>query len=374
MLADTQIKSEVASRLQRLTIDGVRNLSGIEFKDLGRVNLICGPNGSGKTSILEAIHILGTGRSFRSIQMKSVIQYEELACTVFGLMNLGESGQLPIGVTRKKNGEYEIRISGDTVNTVSELAETMPVQIINSETFKLLEGGPKVRRQFLDWGVFHVEHSFQGLWKRLQRCLKQRNSSLRHAKISAAEIQIWDRELVQLAEAISPVRKSYFSAFEKAFDIMSGRLFPELKDLDISYFEGWDTARSLEECLFQNRHKDFQYGYTSVGPQKATLNVKLGTIPAEQVLSRGQQKLVVCALKLAQGMLLNELTDKYCIYLVDDLPAELDAKNLERMCQELAKVRGQLFFTSIESTSLASYWSEEENLKLFHVEHGVVSA
>ena len=156
-----------------------------------RINILHGDNGSGKTSLLEAIHLLGMARSFRSTRLNPVISHEQGSCTVFGQVELGEEQSSALGISRDRSGEIRIRINGQSVRSAAELAETLPLQLINPDSFRLLEGAPKLRRQFLDWGVFHVEPRFLQAWQRLQQALRQRNSWLRHGTLDAASQAAW---------------------------------------------------------------------------------------------------------------------------------------------------------------------------------------
>lgn len=102
--------------------------------------------------MLEAVHLLGLARSFRSTRLNPVIQYEQAACTVFGEVQLTEGGTSNLGVSRERQGEFTIRIDGQNARSAAQLAELLPLQLINPDSFRLLEGAPKIRRQFLDWG------------------------------------------------------------------------------------------------------------------------------------------------------------------------------------------------------------------------------
>lgn len=138
--------------LSRLSVTGVRNLHPVTLTPSPRINILFGDNGSGKTSLLEAIHLLGLARSFRSIRLNPVITYEQPACTVFGQVELPDQHSRALGVSRDRSGEVRIRIDGQSVRSAAELADTLPLQLINPDSFRLLEGAPKLRRQFLDWG------------------------------------------------------------------------------------------------------------------------------------------------------------------------------------------------------------------------------
>ncbi|WP_062260711.1 DNA replication/repair protein RecF [Endozoicomonas arenosclerae] len=364
--------------IHKLMIKDVRNLASATFSPSPDINILYGLNGSGKTSILESIHLLGLARSFRSARLKPVIRHKHRKCTVFAQVQTSNDRLIPVGVSRDIEDEYfQIRVAGETLKSTSELAKLLPLQIINPDTFKLLEGSPKQRRQFLDWGVFHVKHSeFLPLWKRAQKALKQRNSLLRHGKITgsslSSQLSVWDAELVRASEAVDQLRQQYFDQLTPIFQDVLSQL-TDLADIKISYYRGWDKERSLAEVLQESAVRDLQTGYTQSGPQRADIRVRLEGSNAVDILSRGQLKLVVCALKLAQGYLFSKATNSQCIFLVDDLPSELDAPHRKAMCKILQNMQSQVFITCVETGSLLDCWEPEIDLKVFHVKQGSVN-
>lgn len=366
--------------IKRLQISGVRNLEKVELAECGSVNVFTGSNGSGKTSILESLFILARARSFRSHKLNPVINHLATRCVVFGELN----DQSTIGVMRSRNDEQLFKINSNPVHTASQLAELLPLQLINAESFSLLEGGPRVRRQFLDWGVFHVEPEFLFHWRRIQKAIKQRNSLLRHGSVNSrgagkngriadSELAPWDAELVLCAEAVDAMRAAYIRRLSPHFLHLLGVLV-ELEKPEIHYRRGWSDDLTLAQVLERDRARDLQQGSTHSGPQRADLDIRIGGRPAEDVLSRGQEKLLACALMLAQGVLLHELTGKTCIYLVDDLPAELDRQHRQALCQQLSAMRSQVFVTATDPDSLRDCWPAGSSTKWFHVEHGQVSS
>jgi len=363
--------------LIQIQVSNVRNLRALKLQGLRKVNVFYGPNGAGKTSILEAIHLLGVGRSFRGSSVKPVITHECTHCTVFGTINVPTSNagpkNLSLGVRRGLAGEVEIKVAGAAVRTAAELAEHLPLQAINADSFDLLSGAPQARRQFLDWGVFHVEHRFFEQWHRFQRCIKQRNKLLRHGKINAAELKVWTRDLVAAGELISGYRQHYFERLAPEFNAVMAVLAPSITDLQIRYRRGWDKTLGYHEALQATLEVDKERGYTHVGPQRADIKVTISGRPAAETLSRGQQKLVVCALKLTQGQLMAELGGGTCTYLLDDLPSELDKVHSRLVCEFLSKMDAQVFVTSIEKESICDLWPKGDDIAVFHVEHGVAS-
>lgn len=355
-----------------LEITGVRNLRQIDLSNLAQINIIHGLNGSGKTSVLESIHLLSLARSFRSHKLKPLISNDLDQCTVYGeVATTSRDRYQPIGVQRSRNNAGVIKVDGNRIRTVSLLAEKLPLQIINANTFSLLDGSPLTRRQFLDWGVFHVEHNFHVVWKSVQRCLKQRNSLLRHAKIGDAELSVWTAELVRASEQLDGLRARYIEQFTPIFEQCLSRLI-DLEGLELSYRRGWDKERSFADVCASNLSREKEQGYTVSGPHKADLRIRYQGHLAADILSRGQQKLVACALRVAQGYLLSQLSNRQCVYLVDDLPAELDKKHRQSLCALLDELDCQVFITCVDQQDLEGCWSDQTTVKMFHVEHGKI--
>lgn len=358
--------------LTRVTVTAVRNLHPVTLSPSPRINILHGANGSGKTSFLEAVHLLGLARSFRSTRLTPVIQYEQPVCTVFGQVQLADQRQSNLGISRDRHGEFQIRIDGQNARSAAQLAETLPLQLINPDSFRLLEGAPKIRRQFLDWGVFHVEPRFLPAWQRLQKALRQRNSWLRRGTLDAASQAAWDRELCLAGDEIDGYRRAYIQALKPVFERTLGELV-ELSGLTLSYYRGWDKERDLQEVLSASLVRDQQIGHTQAGPQRADLRLRLGAHNAADILSRGQQKLVVCALRIAQGYLVNHAKRGQCIYLVDDLPSELDEHHRRALCRLLEDLNCQVFITCVDHELLREGWRTDTPVAMFHVEHGCIT-
>ncbi|MCL2916304.1 DNA replication/repair protein RecF [Shewanella corallii] len=355
--------------LIRLKIDTFRNIDSAQLLPGDGLNLIYGLNGSGKTSILEAIYFLGMGRSFRSHLSQRVINTDADQLTVFAVMQHAR-GEDKVGFRRSRNGDTEVRINGDKVKRLSVLAETLPIQVITPESFSLLFEGPKSRRQFIDWGAFHSDPHFYQAWTNTRRILKQRNQLLRDGS-SYSNIQFWDRELVRYAEQVTSIRNAYVDSLNELLKGIIGEFLPRVS-VKVSFTRGWDSKTDLAQLLETQYQRDLSLGHTVSGPHKADLRLRVGNLPAQDALSRGQLKLLVCALRIAQGKLLKQQSDKNSIYLVDDLPSELDADHRRLLLKQLTDTGAQVFVTAIEPSAIVDSLHRAPS-RMFHVEHGRVT-
>ena len=353
--------------IDTLSIQGVRNLVSTQLSLSPKVNIFYGLNGAGKTSLLESIHLLAMARSFRLTRTRTVVSHELDELLISAKDSL--IGQLAVRRTAK--GQIQIRHNGQSLAGLAELVHQKPLQLIDSSSFLLLEGSPSDRRQFLDWGVFHQFPEFHLDWQKLQKSLKNRNSLLRSGKLSRSEMEVWEREYLSCSERIDQCRKRYLEGFVPCFHEVLAALI-DLPELRIHYYRGWDKSKPLDEILEHQRERDQKLGYTQSGPQRADMRIKTGKLNAADVLSRGQQKLVVCALKIAQSLYLQKQQDRPTTFLLDDLPAELDQNHIQKLGALMESLDGQVFMTCVDPAPLSKFWNKPEQVKMFHVEHGAV--
>lgn len=354
--------------ISQLSITNLRNIGSLKLELSAQTNLFYGANGSGKTSILEAAHLLSLARSFRTSKPKHYIQHQQPATVLFSRIRAAD-GELPVGYQRGQDGSLQVRIGGEPIGSLATLAELLPIQLINADTFLLLEGSPSVRRQYIDWGGFHLEPRFLGAWKAVRRVLQQRNSLLKHGRLDPSLRAAWDREFIDRSNELDGYRQAYLDALLPCFETLLAELI-ELDGLSLHYRCGWDRKRGLELVLEQGFDRDRQLGFTQQGPQRADLKVKLGGMMAADILSRGQQKLVVSALKVAQGFLLRQQTGRSCVYLIDDLPAELDRQHRQRLCRLLEQLDSQVLVTSTDQDAFSGCWGEQTEVRHFQISDG----
>ncbi|MFA5959662.1 MAG: DNA replication/repair protein RecF [Tatlockia sp.] len=349
--------------LALLHIENLRNIESARLTLHPHLNVLGGPNGSGKTSLLEAIYLLSSGHSFRTREISPVIRHQAERLTVFARTQDFQT----VSIQKSASSPTQVRLNQLPCQKSSELARFLPCQVFYQDMFQFIEAGPSVRRSLLDWGLFHVKQSYHALWKNYRRALKQRNSLLRQ-QARAQYLEPWNVLLDELAVQMDQLRRDYFSSLQKKFK----EILPQITDVDCSlhYFKGWDkkeSGKSLASILADSYPTDCQRQYTQHGAHQADLLVVSEDYKVKHYLSRGQQKTILFALKLAQIALI----ETECILLCDDLPSELDEAHLKRLISLIAKTKGQFFISCIQAERL--HFADQPHAQ-FRINEGVIEA
>jgi len=353
--------------LTHLAIQHIRNVEQAVLEPAARLNLITGENAAGKTSLLEAIYFLSRARSFRTHQLKRVIQSGNDKLTLYARI-LENNNQWPLGL-EKSSTKQTIRIRNQTITSVAELTRILPVQLIQPGSQRLLEDGPAARRHYLDWGVFHVEQEFHNYWRRYSRALKQRNAALRSKQLDVA-IAL-EAEMVAWGNNLHTLRRQYVTELSEQLQEFLGVLFTDIK-VAVHYRSGWLANQDLKSCFEEKRSRDFERGSTSAGPHRANLEFLVDGVPVESYFSRGQLKMFVICLILAQMKHFQLRQNKTCILLIDDISAELDKHHLQLLLDWIKQIGCQTFITAIEPEPLLMNALKTADCKRFHVERGQV--
>lgn len=353
--------------LSRLVINNFRNITHADLPPAAGFNFIVGPNGSGKTSLLEAIYTLGHGRAFRSVQTNRIIHYNALAFTLHGRL-FANQREYSIGLQKDRAGTSQVRIDGIDGHRVSDLAQLLPMQLITPEGFSLLTGGPKFRRAYIDWGCFHRFPAFLAAWNSMLRLIKQRNAALRGAR-GYQELLPWDQSLVPLVEQVTRWRAEYCTEIVPEIKAACEQFLPSYS-LSFSWLGGWEKGANYATLLERNFERDRALTYTSVGPHKADFRIRLEGIPVEDSLSRGELKLLMCALRLVQGENLTQQSGRACIYLLDDFASELDETRRQLLATRLAATQAQVFVSAISAEQISAM--KDQNSKMFSAKKGKI--
>jgi DNA replication and repair protein RecF len=347
--------------LKSLRIAGFRCFEQAELEPAPGINLVTGNNASGKTSLLEAIFLLGRGRSFRAPRREAMIR--EGAASLTSVGRLGDGRVLGVEVTK---GGWSARAAGDPITHLSQLAGLLPVQLFDPEVHRLVQEGPGERRRYLDWATFHVKPEFLDAWRAYQRALRQRNAALK-ARQPDASIQAWERSLAESGRLLDQYRAETVEALAVPVSEAARRLLGAT--LRMEYRPGHPSGTDLADALASHRERDRRAGMTQVGPHRADVALLIDDQKARGWVSRGQQKLLAAAMVLGQARLLAPLWGDRGVLLVDDPVAELDQQRCRLLLEMIVELPFQVFLTALDATALPGLGEARR----FHVEQGQIA-
>lgn len=362
-------------QVTRLSLRDVRRFDEIELAPAGGLNLLVGANGAGKTTVLEALHLMAYGRSFRGRVRDGLVREHAQALEVFV-----EWAECAAGADlvrraglRHSGQDWSGRLDGRDVAHLGQLCAALAVVTFEPGSHALVAGGAENRRRFLDWGLFHVEPGFLPLWRRYARALKQRNALLKSGG-GARQLDAWDHELAESGEALTAHRERYLADLVPQAIVIASRLSEGLPLQGLAFHPGWRRQElSLADALLLGRDRDRTTGHTGVGPHRADWSVELAGLPGREALSRGQTKLTALSLLLAQASDYAQRRGHWPIIALDDLPSELDRDHQRRALDFLLAQPGlQLFVTATEIP--AALQERRLDYCLFHVEQGRIAS
>ncbi|MET0581290.1 MAG: DNA replication/repair protein RecF [Pseudoxanthomonas sp.] len=354
----------------RLTASGLRRFDHVSIEPGAGLNLITGDNGAGKTSLLEALHLMAYGRSFRGRVRDGLVRTGSEAVEVFVEWREGADARHRRAGLRHTGQSWVGRLDGENVGQLGELCAALAVVSFEPGSHALVTGGGEPRRRFVDWGLFHVEPEFLPLWRRYARALKQRNALLKSGA-GGRQLDAWDHELTDAGEPLTRHRRQYLEQLQDRLAQVAADLAPALGASEIEFQPGWRSGDlSLADALLLARDRDRSLGYTTVGPHRADWRIDYANHPNREALSRGQAKLSALSALLAQAEDYALRRAEWPIMALDDLASELDRKHQQRVLERLLGSGAQIFVTGTETS--AALASLQATPALFHVEHGSI--
>ncbi|MFT5757919.1 MAG: DNA replication and repair protein RecF [Alteromonadaceae bacterium] len=357
--------------VEKLVTKNFRNINDGSINFDSDCNFFIGENGSGKSSLLEALFFIGHGKSFRTNKPEHLVAHNEENF----VLSIKDFDNGLFGISKDfTSNQTLIKINGERNSRLSELAKNIAIQVVTPESFRLFFGGPKERRRFVDLGLFHVEHQFSKAWSEFNRVLKQRNACLRN-QVDNVTLNYWSDIFCQHSDIIAEYRKNYLDLLLTELSIWTKILLPDISSsINVQYIRGWKQGSTLSEVIKANINKEKILGYTINGTHKFDLKFLLNKNAIESQLSRGQQKLFLIALTFTQAKLIEKVKRLKPILLIDDVGAELDF-NSRCMLQEAIKMLNcQVIITAIDKVAVEPLVPSNEKYKMFHVKHGVISA
>lgn len=348
-------------KLERVLVSGFRNLERIVIEPSEGASWIVGGNGAGKTSLLEAIYLLFRGKSFRGRKHGELLQRGCQELRVGGTVRVGEVRH-KIDVRRNRAGSA-VFANGGRIDGVRALFPGAGVRMIGENAQKLLEGGPELRRWFLDWNVFHVEPEAVSSARECKRILLQRNAWLREG---ARGKPVWDELLERSAMGVTQARARYIQRLQQCLDAGNSAGEPE-SGIEIRFSRGWPDNEGLVETLERSLTADRNRGYTYYGPARADFS--LVTDGRSGLVSRGQIKEQVIQVQVAADRVQKEMLGEGAIWLLDDFPADLDRRRSVALWALIGGTGGQIFATAVDERP--EYLRSSGEI-LFHVEQGAL--
>lgn len=361
-------------RITRLEIGNLRGLRQAQLTPGAALNLLTGGNGAGKTSVLEALHLMAYGRSFRGRVHEGLIRSGATALEIFVEWHqpgAGDGAGTHHRAGLRHTGQaWEGRLDGADVGHLGELCAALAVVTVEPGSHSLITGNAEGRRRYLDWGLFHVEPAFLPLWRRYARALKQRNALLKRGQRDP-QLDVWERELATSGEPVTHLRQRYLEQLQPQLVAVLGALFPTAGSGQLLFQPGWRRDdMGLADALLLSRDRDLALGHTSLGPHRADWSVDLASIPGRSALSRGQAKLTALCALLAQAEHHARLCGDWPVVALDDLASELDRAHQLGVLDRVLASGAQVFLTGTEPPAVLAEFPHCPTR--FHVEHGTL--
>ena len=362
----------ISIELQRLEVQGFRNLQPQQIHWAPGLNYLAGGNGAGKTSVLEAIHMLASGKSFRASKARQCLQRGNEGFVLHALWQRTQRDSTPEPLQAGLHwqaGQWRRRMNRIDVKQQAEIARHLPLRALHPQVHQLVSGGPDQRRKLLNWLLFHVEPDFLSMWQGYNRARKQRNELIKTGR-AGRELEFWDELYVRFGEGFHQLQQRVFDSWAH---ILGRRLsvHPDLSVVKVQFYQGWNRNLSLIEVLRQGREQELQQGHSLYGPHRMDIQLHVEGMPARDFLSRGQQKLLAYQMNLSACEWVASQTGAWPILLMDDVQSELDASTLEGLLTDLQQSKVQIVATGVDGGCMKSCWPK---LTMFHVEQGRVTA
>ena len=350
--------------LKTLLIVNCRNIVTAELTLSPTINYIVGDNGSGKTSLLEALSILSMGRSFRTPNIKQIINRNTKHITVSGSIVTESINDYHVGI-RKEAGSTTIKINKQYITSQAELSKHLPLTVIHPLSYELITGGATIRRKYIDWIAFYQDDNFHLTWLKYQKILKQRNATLRNTKSHYA-LEYLTAELCKLQPVIHQARVKAVSLLQKKIqEITPNRLSAYIPKITLNSGFPGEIASDTDSLItyYQSQQaNELRLKRTIKGAHTANIIFTIDGEPVSATASRGETKTIAIMLLVAQSLTIT----KYGIIAFDDLHAELDKEHYEDILAFIESINRQIIITTISEPRIRS------DHKLFHVKQGLV--
>ena len=333
--------------ISRLQLWNFRNYKQLDIMVPEGISIFNGENGQGKTNILEAVHLLCTGRSHRTVREKDMINHSCVWARA-RIESVQRDGKHTIDMVLSRNEKKRILVNGIAINRIGEMLGQLSSVLFSPEDLYLVKQGPLERRRFMDIELSQVSRSYFYSLSEFNKTMEQRNALLKelgHSKNTAATLEVWDTLLAEKALPIILARRSFCQRLaplaQENHNILSGG-----KESLLCTYQGCtqalepiDITKDFLSLLNKNRDADLKRGYTSFGPHKDDISIKIGEVDLRYFGSQGQQRTATLALKLSELELMKQDIGEYPVLLLDDVLSELDTQRQNYLLSRLEKIQ-----------------------------------
>lgn len=342
--------------LQTLNLINFRNHSKATFEFKGQNALIFGPNGSGKTNILEAIHLLSTTKSIKAEYDLEMIKHNSDFCRVDAIIDNEQEQKLELVIKKLHTDEHTssktVKING-VAKALNKFAGTLNSVLFSPDEIAVLTGSPSGRRKYIDSIFFQTDPRYKKAHSEYQKALRGRNKileTIRETGRGKDLIELWEEKLVNTANILQAARSGFFNfvsiELKKYERIVNG----ENVAIEVEFMQSLVDY----QIYAQNRQKEIYAGKTLYGPHRDDFDIKLNGYSVANFGSRGQQRAVLLALKLCEMDFIQKANSKRPILLLDDIFSELD-ENHRNNVMEIINLQQTIVTTSEELTMRQSF-------------------
>jgi DNA replication and repair protein RecF len=326
--------------LTQLALTDFRLFDDVAFEpaDAG-TTVLSGPNGSGKTTILEAVAFLGSQRSFRGAPREAMVRTGCARGYVRGeLRDAGRKVTVETELTRGP-GESRAQVNRQRARR-ADLASAVPVTVFSPEDLQVVQGGPSARRGLLDDALASLDRRSAAAVEGTERALRQRGALLRQSggrktpEIEAT-LDVWDERLAQAAEVLVEARQLLLEQLSpltaNAYGVLADTT--DSVDVQLRYEQSWEGPYDV--ALIQRRQEDLRRGATTAGPHRDDVAIVLNSRDSRVQASQGEQRCLALALRLGVHHLLTARLGRPPILLLDDVFSELDPGRSRALVRQL---------------------------------------
>ncbi|PIE06218.1 MAG: DNA replication and repair protein RecF [Sorangium cellulosum] len=349
----------------------LRNIEMVEMEPSIATNVLCGDNGQGKTSILEAIYLVATTRSFRTHRLREVIRHGVSAGSVRATLAdpLGTRQQL-VGLA---SGKRRVRIDEQKPQSTASYAIKTPVVVFHPGELRLTMGPASGRRTLIDRVALFDDATSHDSLRAYTRAMRARQRLLQRHGVQAPGVEAYEQLMVRSGIQVTHQRQRAVAKLIGATCEAFRQIAPRTMRLEARYAPGGseDEAEAVER-LFELREADSRRAGAHFGPHRDDLVFELNGRKVRTDASQGQHRLLILSLKIAEMACIGAASGTNPLLLLDDVSSELDSTRTEAFFALLGLRRDQVFLTTTRPEMLPIFERQMGRVKLFRVRSGCV--